>query len=530
MAEFDTFDAALNASVERHPAKVAFFINDEPITFAELDQRANAAAHVLVGLGVCPGDTIALFTETSAEWIEIWLAAARIGAVSMPVNTMFKGDFLRHQLHDSRARVVLVDVGLLDRIQAVADELPHLRHVVVRGEVPSVETSGSIQLLSAEALRDGSMLPVVDAVPLAGTVPATLMYTSGTTGPSKGVMITQNYLLAAARAVIGAGGYSGDDVLYGAVPLFHGSGLLGLVLPTLLTGCTSVLDTQFSVSGTWDRVRKHQATIVLAVGPMLVMLWGLPPDPGDAALPVRVMLAAPIPAALHLPIEERYACKLTTIYGLTEAQPMTVQSVTDPAMPGSAGKASPSFDVRIFDDEDNELPRGEVGEIVCRPLAPHVMFEGYLNRPEDTLRQFKNLWFHTGDAGRLDENGNLFFVDRRKDSIRRRGENISSVEVEMSLARHPAVAESAAHPVPSDLGEDDVKICVVLKEGHALSEIEMMEFCVDRLPYFALPRYIEFVTSLPKNAVGRVQKFKLREVGVTSSTWDREAAGFVVKR
>lgn len=526
-----TFDAMLREKVERHPGKVAFYLNDVPLTFADLDQRADAVGNSLLDLGIEAGETVALFTETCAEWLEVWVAAARIGAVSMPVNTMFVGDFLRHQLADSNTRMILVDAELAPRVEAVAKELPALRHIVVRGGEVNLDVPAPIDVIPASILRDGPA-DRIEGRSLPGNVMSSLMYTSGTTGPSKGVMISQNYLLSAGRSVVGAGGFKSDDVLYGAVPLFHGSGLLGLVLPTLLLGCTSVLDSRFSVSGTWDQVRKYEATVVLAVGPMLVMLWNLPEDEdhSDAELPVRVMLAAPIPPQLHLAIEDRYGCKLTTIYGLTEAQPMTIQSVDDPAVPGSAGKASPHFEVQIVDDDDNELPAGEVGEIVCRPLAPHVMFEGYHNRPETTLAQFRNLWFHTGDSAKIDEEGNLFFVDRKKDAIRRRGENISSFEVEMSVAAHERVAEVAAHAVPSEVGEDDVKLCVVRTPGADLTETDLMEFCVGRLPYFALPRYIEFVDELPKNAVGRVQKFKLRERGITPETWDRDAVGFVVER
>jgi crotonobetaine/carnitine-CoA ligase len=268
----------------------------------------------------------------------------------------------------------------------------------------------------------------------------------------------------------------------------------------------------------------------MAVGPMLTMLWSQEVSDAERDNPLRVILAAPIPGPLHTAMEERWGIRFTTIYGLTEAQPMTVMSVHDEAVPGSAGKASPCFDMQIVDSDDEPVGPGQVGEIVCRPKFPHVMFEGYHGRAEATLAQFRNLWFHTGDAGYLDEDGNLFFVDRKKDAIRRRGENISSFELELAIAAHAAVAECAALPVPSPLGEDDVKICVVLVAGAELDYTDLMDHCVRTIPRFAVPRYIEVVESLPRNATGRVQKFRLRENSITATTWDRDAEGYVVSR
>jgi crotonobetaine/carnitine-CoA ligase len=260
------------------------------------------------------------------------------------------------------------------------------------------------------------------------------------------------------------------------------------------------------------------------------MLWGLPPDPADAELPIRLLVAAPIPLELHRPIEERYGCRIVTGYGLTEAFPLAIQGVDSPAVPGSAGRPNPGFDVRLVDDDDTDVPAGAAGEIVCRPHALHSMFEGYFGRPEETLAQLRNLWFHTGDLGRFDADGNLFFVDRKKDAIRRRGENISSFEIERAVLGHEAVAACAAVAVPSPVGEDDVKISVVLRPGGKLTPSALLDHCVAAMPYFAVPRYVEFVEALPVNAVGRVQKFVLRDQGVTPATWDRDAAGYVVPR
>jgi crotonobetaine/carnitine-CoA ligase len=260
------------------------------------------------------------------------------------------------------------------------------------------------------------------------------------------------------------------------------------------------------------------------------MLWNLPPDERDAELPLRFLSAAPVPKELYHEIARRYGCRIVTCYGLSESFPLTVAGIDDENPPGASGRPNPDFEVAIFDDDDHEVPPGTVGQIVCRPRRPHVMFEGYDGRPTETVAQLGRLWFHTGDLGRLDAEGWLWYADRKKDAMRRRGENISSFEVEQALLRHPEVAEVAAVGVPSELGEDDVMVFVVPHEGAWLEIEPFMDFCCERLPYFAVPRYVECRASLPKNAVGRILKHELRAEGVSGQTWDREKAGYVVRR
>ena len=186
--------------------------------------------------------------------------------------------------------------------------------------------------------------------------------------------------------------------------------------------------------------------------------------------------------------------------------------------------------MRIFDEDDNELPAGTPGEIVVRPRRPNIMFEGYWNRPADTLKIMRNMWLHSGDIGKFDENGYLYFVDRKKDYLRRRGENISSFEVETGLRAHPAVADVAVHAVFSDVGEDDVKATIVLKDGHTLTQQALCYWAMERLPYFTIPRYFEFRKDLPRNSVGRVLKYQLRQEGCTPGTWDREKVGLKIPK
>ncbi|HZE15242.1 MAG TPA: AMP-binding protein, partial [Mycobacterium sp.] len=300
------------------------------------------------------------------------------------------------------------------------------------------------------------------------------------------------------------------------------------VLAPMLVGGTTVLAAAFHPGQVWDDVRAHGAVGFFGAGAMVSMLRSLPADPRDARLPLRFISAAPIEAKAYRDIEKRYGCRIVTMYGMTEAFPIAVKGVGDDGVPGTSGRANPDFDVRIVDERGDPVPAGAVGEIVCRPRHPHVMSEGYVSRglhvdphPE---------WFRTGDLGRLDADRNLTYVDRIKDSLRRRGENVSSVEVEIVVMQHPAVAEAAAVGVPSALGEDDILVVVTVCPGATLDCVELLDFCAARMPYFCVPRYVETADELPKNVIGRVRKDLLRERGLSPTAWDRESRGYTVSR
>jgi crotonobetaine/carnitine-CoA ligase len=342
-------------------------------------------------------------------------------------------------------------------------------------------------------------------------------------------VISHQYVAAAATTMVDSWQLTAGEVLYAPLPLFHISSVASVVCP-IVAGATGLLDPVFSVHECWNRVRQYEVKGILLAGVMVNMLWNLPEDRRDAQLPLRFISAAPIPRGLHRKIEERYGLTVLTSYGMTEALPMTLYGLGDEVREGATGRAQPNFEVLVLDEDDQPVDPGVVGQICCRPRAPHVMFDGYFGRSETTVERWRNLWFHTGDMGRMDADGHLTFVDRDKDAIRRRGENISSFEVEQTLLRHSAIAEAAAIAVPSELGEDDVKVVVSLKPDAALEIAELMDYCVDHLPYFAVPRYVELMESLPMNPTGKVLKAELRAGGVTASTWDREEAGYSVRR
>ncbi|MBJ17909.1 MAG: AMP-binding protein [bacterium] len=504
------------------PDRMILSFEDEPLSCAQLRERVRAAGAGLRQRGIGRGDRIVIYMGNCREFAEAWLGAMYIGALPVPVNLAYRGEFLRHQLNDSGASLVVTDPGQLPAVQDVVGGCPGIETVAVAGEGELPDLAGAALMTTAKLFR-GELEE--EETMARWDEPGTILYTSGTTGLSKGVVLSHGYLATMARVICDAFEFSEEDVYYCVLPMFHVSGLTG-VWNALISGAPSVIDRRFSVSAAWDRVRRYGATGTSLVGPMLQMLWNLPEDSRDAELPLRFIGVAPVPDGLDEAIKKRYGLDaIVSMYGMTEAFPVAITRVSDRLPAGVAGRANPTFDVRIVDEQGGDVAPGMAGEIICRPRTDHVMFEGYFRDEEKTAAAFRQGFFHTGDNGRFDADENISFVDRKKDTIRRRGENISSFELENAIRNHPGVADVAVHAVASELGEDDVKVVIAAEPGAQPTPQEMLRFFEAELPRFAVPRYIEFVEEIPKNPVGRVLKFKLRERGVTAETWDREAEG-----
>lgn len=470
-------------------------------------------------MGVGRGDTVALFTATCPEWVYMWLGAARIGAVTAAVNVANKGEFLLHALRLSRAKVVITDAERHPRLQEIADRVETLNRVHLVGDS-----------LSEVLARVSTDTPQVR--PSEPDEVAALFFTSGTTGPSKAVATTWHYLFSAAAGVATAWELEAGDVVWSAMPLFHLSAAPSVLAP-MLVGATTVLSAAFRPSEAWNEVRACDATGFAGAGAMVSMLWNQPPDRRDSQLPLRFLSAAPISADMYQSIEQRYGARVVTMYGMTEAFPIAYKGCSDEGVPGTSGQVNAAFEVRIVDSDGQSLPAGSTGEICCRPKSDNVMSKGYVDASAvDSVLvvQPHEEWFHTGDLGSLDDDRNLTYVDRVKDSLRRRGENVSSVELETTVTRHPAVLEAAAVAVPSDLGEDDILVVVTLRQGVSLDHAELLDFCSARMPYFCVPRYLEVLDDIPKNVIGRVRKDLLRQRGLSAGAWDREAHGYSLTR
>ena len=516
----------LPAQAEHNGDAPWLMAGDERCTFAEGHARVEALAAGLTGLGVGRGDLVALMLENSLDYVFLVLALVRLGAVHVPINTAFKGEYLRRLLEHAEPRTVVVDEALGERLSPELGGLP-VERVVVRGAADAVDLAGKVH--SVEELRhSGGPVPEAD---IAASDTVAILYTSGTTGRAKGAMQSHHYWITATEAMAAGRHIRAGDVFHLCTPMFHAGAWLLNLYPSLLYGLPVGIESWFSVSEYWDSVRRYGATQLFTLGAMHMWLWNQPPAAGDADQPGRVWTAVPLPGALWEPFKERYGLEgVFSAYGQTEIMPAATADIRRTAKPGSAGWAQPNLELRVVDEHDREVPAGEPGELVVRPRTPESMFSGYYKMPDETLAAFRNLWYHTGDLVRIDADGELFFVDRKADYLRRRGENISSLEVEEIIRRHPAVADVAVHGVPAADGEDEVKACVVARPDMALDPEELAAFCAANLPYFAVPRYLEVLDDLPRTPTGRVQKFLLRERGVTEATWDRVEAGFEVAR
>jgi carnitine-CoA ligase len=512
-----TVPAVLDRRADQFPDRVMMVVAGTAVTFEQMRQRSRAAAGILLDLGIGRDECIALFTATCPEWVYFWLGAARIGAVSAAVNAANKGDFLLHALRLSRAKAIITDAERRLRVEEVAGRVDTVTDIVVLGN-----------LLDQASNRPEA---VVDTPAGSGAV-GSLFFTSGTTGASKAVATSWHCLFTVAANVASAWQFAAGEVLYTAMPLFHLSAAPSVLAP-MLVGGTTVLAATFHPGRVWDEVRACGAVGFAGAGAMVSMLANQPADPRDGQLPLRFISAAPIDAGLCRAIEERYRCGIVTMYGLTEAFPVAVKGVADHGVPGTSGRLSPCFEVQILDADGNPMPAGMAGEIVCRGRYPHVMSEGYVmpagQRPGLHIKRHPQ-WFRTGDLGMLDADGNLTYLDRVKDSLRRRGENVSSVEVERIAAQHPAVAEAAVIGVPSELGEDDILLIVTVQPHSVLNCPDLLDFCSARMPYFCVPRSVEIVDEIPKTVIGRVRKDLLRARGVGPGAWDRESHGYIVSR
>jgi crotonobetaine/carnitine-CoA ligase len=491
------------------------------------NQRSNAFAEGFRRLGVARGDTVALLVEGGAEVVCAALGLSKLGAVWVPTHTDYKGRWLREACCDSRARVLLADAALLPRL-AELGELPFER-IVVRGEpevrlgLPLVPLAELAQTPAAEP--DDAGLHYGDT--------CAILWTSGTTGRSKGVMQSHNVWLEAARNGAATAGVREGDVLYNCLPLHQSAAWVANVFRALVTGLPCALDPRFSASEFWARTRHYGATQCFTLGAMHIFLWNAPERPDDADNPVRVFSAIPLPAALEEPFKKRFGIE-TIFQGYGQSEVMTALARTPGKTwkPNSLGEPQAGIQVELLDEDDRPVAAGEVGELCVRPLEPFAIFNGYFGDDAATLRAWRNLWYHTGDLLRRDDDGELFFVDRKADFIRYKGRNLSSFAVEAAVAAHPAVAQVAAHGVTSEEleAEAEMKVCVVRKPGARVTAEELARFVNDTAPYFFVPRYVEFLDALPQTPTGRVQKYKLRERGVTPDTWDARAAGFEVTR
>jgi carnitine-CoA ligase len=502
--------------------RTLFVFGETRWTYAETAEIAAASAARLMRAGIRTGDRVALMCSNRPEFLEVYLGCAWMGAVSVPINTALRGIQLSHILRNSTPKLLVIESAFVPAIETLESDIAPPDLVWAIGEVDKALTMP----VSLSPLPD-----LGEAVPPAPVRPGdtvAILYTSGTTGPSKGVCCPQAQLfwwgVYSARAL----GIVEGDILLTTLPLFH-TNALNAFYQALLNGCTYVLEPKFSASGFWAAARRHQATVGYLLGAMAVMLLAQPSSADDTAHHLRVALGGGVPGQFHRPFLARFGVPLLDGYGSTETNFVFASSIPSDR-PGTMGHLAEGVDACIVDHDDAAVPDGEAGELLLRSREPFAFATGYFGMPDKTVEAWRNLWFHTGDRVVRDTDGHYRFVDRMKDSIRRRGENVSSWEVEQVLLKHPAIAACAVYPLPSELGEDEVAAAVQLEGGHVLDAVDVVRHCEGQMAYFAVPRFVRIVAEMPLTENGKIRKVALREAGKTPDIWDRDAAGYKLRR
>ncbi|ORW73712.1 hypothetical protein AWC23_06415 [Mycobacterium saskatchewanense] len=448
----------------------------------------------------------------------IWFGAALIGVVIVPINTAHLGDGLVYQLRDSEPSLMVVDDELVSRIEAISAEVA-IDNIFVNGAMPTT----TLALQPIARLLHGADAPLPEMV-VQREDPATIMYTSGTTGPPKGCVLPHGQYVAAAFLHASNCGYDERTVIYSCLPLFHINAQNYTIMSAVAAGAAVVMDRRFSASRFWVRLSETGTTAFNFIGSMALSLWNQPRTPAEREHRAQVAFGVPVPSDIWTQWEERFGCRVVYAYGMTEnalAAMITYDEVPVPVeLHGSAGRPSATTQVSILDDRGKLLPPKSVGHIVTRPKIAWTMMTEYWRNPEATAAAFKGCWFHTGDLGYLDDNGYLFYVDRKKDALRRKGEMISSWEIESVVAKFPSVAECAVVAVPSALGEDEILVVVVPQPGARVEPVALIEFCGERMPNFQIPRYVRVLDAMPRTQTQRIEKYRLRRDGVTADTWD----------
>ncbi len=505
-----TIDKMLQSSIEKHSDNIFASSGDWSISYSQLNSKVNSCANFLKSLGVTSGTKVALMLRNSPAFIYTWLAVSKLGGVYVPINTDYKGDILQYQLNKADVTHIVLDSDYIIRIDQVSAQLTKIKFIIEHDNVEYPFGASNLsqnftrinfnELLNSNSSEINSCLNYTD--------PHAISFTSGTTGPSKGVLATNCHVVTFALDWIKACDYNYGDRLYTPLPMFHAIASWLGVLPNIIMGNEISFVEKFSARNFWNDVRNYKATHVHGIFSMIPILLKQPLDDRDKDVPAKYFYIG----QRNSDFEERFNCRIIEVYGATETGIVTYTPLDINPNVGSCGKANnDTYQVSVFNDKDEEVAPGEVGEIVVRPNQPFSMMSNYYQMPDESLNAFKNLWFHTGDNGKIDQDGFFYFVDRKNDSIRRRGENISSFEVERVINSSARVLECAAVAVPSEMGEDEIKVVIIPQAGHDITPEEIWTLCKELMPKFWIPKYLEFRNEMPKTPNQKIQKYLLRQ-------------------
>jgi carnitine-CoA ligase len=509
-----TFLGSLKRAAALRGDEVAVrFTDGASYTAPDLLQQSGRLAALFASKGIKAGDRVVIFCGNRVEFLWSLFAASWLGAVPAPLNVSLRGMTLRHPLDELEPQVIVCENATAEVLTACGGAENRL--------VLNVDTEPAFAELRAG--RGEASIP--SAVTSSPSDLAFISYTSGTTGPSKGIMYSHEMTIAFAESNDWLFRYTGEDIAFTCLPLFHGNAVFCTLVPGLRAGARVVYAPRFSASTYWKQVREERATVLNLLGSMVPILLEQPPTKEDAVTTARIALAVPMPNKRFNEFQERFGMKLTSLYGMTDMGVLVGIPYDVPGRPGKCGIENPIWECYLADDNDMPVADGVIGELLARPRRPHIMQLGYWRNPQATAQTWRNLWFHTGDYLRRDAEGWYEFIDRKKDAMRRFGENISSFEVETALQSHPDVQDVAVYAVDARLAEDEVMTSLVLKPGATVTPAELLRHCEAELPYYAVPRYYRIVSDLPRTSTAKIQKGELRRIGVDDRTWDAGPRG-----
>jgi crotonobetaine/carnitine-CoA ligase len=526
----------LREKARAHGDRPFLLFEGQTYSYAQAYEQSLRVAGGLIAAGIGAKQHVAVMMENRPETVWLNFAMAMIGAVAVPINNAARGDLLAYYVRQSDAVAVVLEDGFVERFSHIHRQCPLLQLVAVYSEV---ESTGADQ--AAQAFASLTVVPwkeIVDAPPFGDDSPTAysdilhILYSSGTTGASKGSMVANATALMAAARFVEANGYARDDVFYTCLPLFHGNAWNCTLLPALMADASIALSRRFSARNFWREIGESGATQCSLLSAMINILWLQPPSAQEREHRLRVCQVVPTPE-FSVEFQQRYRVAISSLYSLSDFGLATILSATDPRDKlRSAGRPIPEMEVAILDEDDQPVAVGQTGEICLRNRTAWFGRQGYYKMAETFAGATRNLWFHTGDRGWFDADGYLFFAGRNKELIRRRGENISAILVEEVIRSHPSVAHVAVFAVRAEFLEDEVMASVVCKPGHSIDPAELVSFCAPRMAYFMVPRFVDIVTELPITPTGKVEKYKLREEAETrlAVVWDREKSGIVLEK
>ncbi len=507
------------------------------ISYRDMHLRSNQFAQGAAAFGIEYQEPVLVMLPDTIDYVTVWCGLAKRGAIEVPINLAYRKNILKRLCNDSTAKKIIIDCQYVERLEEIADDLEHLDCVILYAEDQKLDSYGTLppklaqtyQVAGFEDLFSDISTDFEPAPQFSDLVG--IMYTSGTTGASKGVSTTHSHSFCYADGAAEIFYLSEEDRFYTAgLPLFHLAGQWGVCYASMIYGATVVLRKGYRNDNFWPDIAEHSCTVVFLLGAIANFLWQQPKLPEDSETPLKKVGMFPVMTE-HKQFRERFGVEISTGYGSTES-PCPVIHHFDEPLPNHQCVGFPTgrYDVKILDENDQVCTTGTVGEICTRPRAPWEIMLNYWRQPEYTAKVFRNLWYHTGDAGYQDDEGRLFFVDRLTDSMRRRGENISSMEVEDEVNQHPDVLECAVFPVLAEHSEQEVMVVITPQPDVTIEPEKLIRFLDQRMAYFMIPRYIEFTAAIPKTPTGKMEKYKLRAKGITPSTWDRVAAGIKLSR